>query len=131
MQGGHPWKNILATHDKPEPGVEHIRLNKEVFKDLTMWKAFFVGWNGRSLFLDTTVTPPDLELHTDAAGSVGFGGYFCGKWLQGSWPPHMQLHRELGLSIEWQELFLKRSPCAQFPARYTKLFTSNFVVYAN
>ena len=39
-----------------------------------MWKAFLAGWNGRSFFLDTTVTPsPDLELYTDASGSVSFG----------------------------------------------------------
>ena len=58
----------------------HIRLNKEFFKDLTMWKAFLSGWNGRSFFLDSTVsTSPDLELYTDAASSVGFGGYFNGQ----------------------------------------------------
>ena len=45
-----------------------------------MWKAFLVGWNGRSFFLDTAITPsPGLELYTDAAGSVGFGGYFNGQ----------------------------------------------------
>ena len=36
----------------------HIRLNQEFFKDLTMWKAFLVGWNGHSFFLDTAITPP-------------------------------------------------------------------------
>ena len=65
------------------------------------------GWgNGRSFFLDTTVTPsPDLELYTDASGSFGFGGYFRGQCFQGRWPPRMQLNRERGISIEWQELF--------------------------
>ena len=78
----------------------HIRLNKEFFKDLSMWKAFLARWNGRSFFLDTTVTPsPDLELYTDTSGSVGFGGYFNGQWFQGRWPPHMQLNRARGISI--------------------------------
>ena len=91
----------------------HIRLNQEFFKDLTMWKAFLVGWNGRSFFLDTAITPsPDLELYTDAAGPVGFGGYFNGKWFQGRWPPHMQLSKARGISIEWQELFLTVVACA-------------------
>ena len=68
----------------------HIRLNKEFFKDLTMWKAILSGWNGRSFFLDSTVsTAPDLELYTDAASSVGFGGYFNGQWFQGKWIPHI------------------------------------------
>ena len=48
-----------------------------------MWKAFLSGWNGRSFFSDSTVfTSPDLELYTDAASSVGFGGYFNGQWFQ-------------------------------------------------
>ena len=83
----------------------HIRLSKEFFKDLTMWKAFLAGWHGRSFFLDTTVTPsPDLELYTDAASSIGFGGYFNGQWFQGRWPPHLQLDSTRGISIEWQDL---------------------------
>ena len=91
----------------------HIRLNKEFFKDLSMWKAFLAGWNGHSFFLDTTVTPsPDLELYTDASGSVGFGAYFNGQWFQDRWPPHMQLNRARGISIEWQELFPIVVACA-------------------
>lgn len=81
----------------------HIRLNKEFFKDLNMWKAFLVGWNGCSF---STITPsPDMNLYTDASGTIGFVGYFKGKWFQGSWPPHMQLNKDRVISIEWQELF--------------------------
>ena len=91
---------INLTRGVPS-GFHHIWLNKEFFKDLTMWKAFLVGWNGCSFFLDTTVTPTsDLELYTDASVSVGFGGYFHGQWFQGRWPPHMQLQREWGISTE-------------------------------
>ena len=91
----------------------HIRLNKEFFKDPTMWQAFFTGWNGRSFLLDSTVTPsPDMELFTDAASTVGFGGYFNGKWFQGRWPTHMEINKERGISIEWQELFPIVVACA-------------------
>lgn len=91
----------------------HIRLNKEFFKDLNMWKAFLAGWNGRSFFLDSTITPsPDMDLYTDASGTIGFGGYFKGKWFQGRWPPHMQLNKDRGISIEWQELFPIIVACA-------------------
>ena len=52
----------------------HIRLNKEFFKDLTMWKAFLSGWNGRSFFLDSTVsTSPDL-------GAIHGRGQFGRVW---------------------------------------------------
>ena len=91
----------------------HIRLNKEFFKDLEMWKTFLSTWNGRSFFLDTAVTPsPDLELYTDASGTVGFGGFFQGKWFQGKWPPHLQINKAQGISIEWQELFPIVVACA-------------------
>jgi len=47
-----------------------------------MRKVFLLKWNERSLFLESSTTPtPDLELYTDAAGSMGFGGYFQGKWF--------------------------------------------------
>ena len=66
----------------------HIRLNKEFFKDLDIWKVFLANWNGRSFFLESSPTrTADLELYTDAAGSMGFGSYLQGKWFQGHWPP--------------------------------------------
>jgi len=37
----------------------HIRLNKEFFKDLNMWKAFLAGWNGRSF--SSTLPSPRLR----------------------------------------------------------------------
>ena len=91
----------------------HIRLNKEFFKDLAMWKIFLSKWNGRSFFLESTPTPAqNLELYTDAAGSIGFGGYFQGRWFQGHWPPNVQLNQQQGISIEWQELFPIVVDCA-------------------
>ena len=91
----------------------HISLNKEFFKDLKMWKAFLANSNGRSFFLNTTVTPsPQMELYTDASGTIGYGGYFNGKLFQGRWLRHMQLSRVTGISIEWQELFPIVVACA-------------------
>ena len=54
----------------------------------------------------------NFELYTDAAGSIGFGGYFQGRWFQGHWPPNMQLNQQQGISIEWQELFPIVVACA-------------------
>ena len=60
----------------------HIRLNKEFFMDLAMWKMFLSKWNGHSLFLQSSPSPAqNLELYTDAAGSIGFGGYFQRGWF--------------------------------------------------
>lgn len=91
----------------------HVRLNKEFFRDLSMWRVFLTSWNGRSFFLDSFLTAaPDLELYTDAAGTVGFGGYFDGKWFQGRWPHHLLINKSTGISIEWQELFPIVIACA-------------------
>ena len=134
-----PGRTFLQRRINLTRGVpshfHHIPLNKEFFKDLTMWKAFLAGWNGRSFFLDTTVTPsPDLELYTDASGSVGFQGYFRGRWFQGRWPPHMQLHRERGISIEWQELFSMVVACAiwfpHFSGKRVQIWCDNESVVA-
>jgi len=35
---------------------DHVHLNKEYFKDIALWKAFISSWNGRSFFLDSTIT---------------------------------------------------------------------------
>jgi len=91
----------------------HFRLYKEFFKDIAMWKAFISSWNGQSFFLDPTLTPAHiLELYTDAASTVDFGGFFQGKWFQERWPPHLQISKEQGVSIEWQELFPIVFACA-------------------
>ena len=80
-------RDINLTRGVPSR-FHHIRLNKEVFKDLDMWKVFLANWNGHSFFLESFPAPTaDLELYTDAAASIGFGGYLQGKWSQGHWPP--------------------------------------------
>ena len=39
-----------------------------------MWQHFLQNWNSVCLFLDTQVTsPPELQLYTDASGSLGYG----------------------------------------------------------
>ena len=42
----------------------------------------------------------DLNLWTDAAGSLGYGAYLQGAWIMGTWSPSQQQH-----SIQWKELF--------------------------
>ena len=76
-----PGRTFLQREINLTRGVpsrfRHIRLNKEFFKDLAMLKIFLSKWNGRSFFLESTPTPAqNLELYTDAVGSIGFGGYF-------------------------------------------------------
>ena len=93
----------------------HVCLNKEFFGDLSMWRVFLTSRNGCSFFLDSFLTAaPNLELYTDAASTVGFGGYFNGKWFQGRWPHDLLINKlpVSGISIEWQELFPIVIACA-------------------
>lgn len=59
----------------------YVRINREVIAD------FLIGFNGRSFFLeDFWDSSNQLELYTDAAGSLGFGPVFGGQWCYGKWP---------------------------------------------
>ena len=45
-------------------------------EDLDLREKFLQGWNGKSFYLEDQLTSaPDFEIYTDAAGSVGYGGY--------------------------------------------------------
>ena len=46
------------------------------------------------------MTAPDLQLYTNAFGTLDCGAYFRGSWFHYSW----QLY-QLRQSIQWQELF--------------------------
>ena len=91
----------------------HVHLNKEFFRDLSMWRVFLTSCNRCSFFLDSFLTAdPVLELYTDTASTVGFESYFNGKLFQGRWPYHLLINKLLGISIKWQELFPIVIACA-------------------
>lgn len=53
-----------------------------------IWKLFLDEWNGFSMFCDDYVlSPENLQLFTDAPPSVGFRGFYKGRWLAALWPP--------------------------------------------
>ncbi|XP_020607313.1 uncharacterized protein LOC110045990 [Orbicella faveolata] len=92
----------MGTH----PPHWHIKLNAGFRKDIKMWVDFLEHWNGVSIFLDSHVSKtPDLQLFTDASGSIGYRGFLDGLWFQGHWLPEHTLNKNRGISIEWQELF--------------------------
>ena len=70
-----------------------------------MWQQFISSWNGARFFLATDwIDSESLELHTDASGSLGFGGIIKSKWFCGHWKSNQKLG-EPGISIAWRELF--------------------------
>ena len=79
----------------------HISLNTEARRDVAWWLKYLPLWNGRAIIPDPFWSrSPDLELFTDASGGLGFGIYFQGRWLNGSWPSYLS-----DRSIQWKELY--------------------------
>ena len=65
-----------------------------------MWPRFLTEWNGVALFLDGEVIKAvDFTLYTDAAATVGYGGFFRNRWFQGRWPPELMLKDNEQLSV--------------------------------
>ena len=78
-----------------------IRLNSEFHLDLQWWDQFLTTWHGVNFWLfPGMTTTTDLEVTSDAAGSLGFGAYFQHEWFSGAWAPCQS-----GQSIAYKELF--------------------------
>ncbi|KAL2081723.1 hypothetical protein ACEWY4_023576 [Coilia grayii] len=75
----------------PAPPFPTFRINPiGCLKDLELCRLFLNQWNDLSMFYDDhALSPEDLQLYTDAAPSVGFGGYFAGQWFASAWPRKM------------------------------------------
>jgi hypothetical protein len=84
----------------------HVHLNNSCREDLRMWHKVLAHWNGVSLFHQTQLTvAADWELYTDAASTVGHGGYFQGKWFCETWPADLPSLTDNNLSMAFRELY--------------------------
>ena len=73
-----------------------IRLNHEFRLDLEWWHTFLSSWNGVSFWLFPGMSPPaDVEVVSDASGSLGFGAYLNGAWLAVPWRTRSSLSPSL------------------------------------
>ncbi|XP_056332077.1 uncharacterized protein LOC130243801 [Danio aesculapii] len=69
---------------------ESILLNESSREELSLWISFLKQWNGCSFFYSDLITSPvDISLFTDAAPSVGFGGFYQKHWFASTWPSQM------------------------------------------
>ncbi len=68
-----------------------------------MWDLFLTAWNGVALFSDIHMASAiDMQLYTDAASTLGFGGYWSGRWFSESWPVQVT---QLKPSMAFLELY--------------------------
>ena len=58
----------------------------------------------------------DLQLQTDASGTIGFGAFFNGRWFRGDWSS-----QQLELSITFKELFAIVAACATWGVEWLRL----------
>ena len=97
-------RRLITLSTKVRCLHHHLRLTKDARADILWWHSFLPSWNGTASFLESGTTDAhDLELFTDASGTLGCGAYFQGSWFHYSWQPHQQL--STNISIQWQELF--------------------------
>ena len=78
-----------------------IHLNVKFHLDLSWQLPFLFSWNGVAFWLFPGMkAAPDLEVTSDASGSLGFGAYCRGEWFSGSW-----ITSQASQSIAYKELF--------------------------
>ena len=93
----------------------HVTMNCEAHSDIDRWLGFLLPWNGHAIIPDPhEMRAPNLELFTDASGSIGYGIFYAGHWITDPWPPelinpmeralsHCSLMSPLGWSVVWKE----------------------------
>ncbi|XP_056419396.1 uncharacterized protein LOC130360877 [Hyla sarda] len=76
----------LATKGVSCPS-HHIHISKQMRSYVLVWREFLRKYNGHTCWLGEELSNAELQLFTDAAGSVGFGAFFQGEWCAELWPP--------------------------------------------
>ena len=70
-----------------------IKLTRECRADLKLWYSFLEQYNGCTLLTgDRFISSETLQLHSDAAGSVGFACTHGTSWTFGLFPEHTKRH---------------------------------------
>ena len=93
----------------PKPHYR-IHLSEDALSDIRWWHRLLRDWNGKSFFLSSPWTPaPDIQLFTDASGTIGWGVCYGNRWLQDKWSPHQATH-----NIVWKELYAIAAACASW-----------------
>lgn len=85
---GRSFISRLLTLAHSVPNLyDLIRLDEGCLSDLKFWTLLLNNWNGISFFYnDVSESSNELQLFTDAAPSIGFGGFFKGHWFAENWP---------------------------------------------
>lgn len=87
MPMGRVFCKRLAAATAGVSALHHfVHIGRDHREDLQVQEVFLEQYNGRSFWLGPAVQARELELFTDAVGSVGFAAYFQGRWCADRWP---------------------------------------------
>ncbi|RXN13000.1 poly [Labeo rohita] len=88
---GRPFiSHLLSLASSAHALEDRISITDSCRNELSLWISFLKQWNGLSFFYSNLVSSPiDIQLYTDAAPSVGFGGFLRGRWFASTWPPEL------------------------------------------
>ena len=64
----------------------HIRITAAIREDLSVWREFLDTYNGASIWQTSLSLENSLQVHSDAAGSLGFGVIYNNCWCARRWP---------------------------------------------
>ena len=104
-----------ATHALPPFKV--LCIPQTASDDLKWWQSTLETWDGKSFFLLDKWTPTaDLQLQTDASGTLGYGAFYAGRWLHGSWRPSQESQ-----SIQFKELYAIVVACSTWASAWQRL----------
>ncbi len=89
---GRPFiSHLLSPASSVYTLEDRISINQACHDELSLWITFLKQWNGLSFFYNNLISSPvDIQLFTDAAPSVGFGGFYHGRWFASPWSPQLQ-----------------------------------------
>lgn len=64
----------------------HVRVTEGLRADISVWLEFLSQFNGVSMWQTPMPLEDTLQVHSDAAGSLGFGVFFDNRWCAQRWP---------------------------------------------
>ena len=87
-----------------------VHLSEDALSDIKWWHRLPSDWNGKSFFLSSRWTlVPEIQLFTDACGTISWGACYGNRWLQDKWSPHQTTH-----DIVWKEMYAIAAACTSW-----------------
>ncbi len=89
---GRPFiSHLLALASSVHALDDQIIINQACRNEISLWITLLKQWNGLTFFTAIwSFSPMTFNCLPDAAPSVGFGGYYQGRWFASPWPPQMR-----------------------------------------